>query len=87
MPYISNNVENLIALIDNESTATNSSIKDLKRKNFITDNISLIKFLTEGLVYLRKYNINITVIIKSLTEKKPSYCSSIFAKWKSNQRI
>ena len=69
MPHISSNVKNLIGLIDNESTTANSSIKDLKKKNFITDNMSLINFLTEGLVYLRQYNINITVIIKSLTEK------------------
>ena len=69
MPHISSNVKNLIGLIDNESTTANSSIKDLKKKSFITDNMSLINFLTKGLVYLRKYNINITVIIKSLTEK------------------
>ena len=57
------------AIIDNELTTIRRSIKDLKKANFITDNMSLIDSLKEEVAYLRKENIIKTEIIKSLTEK------------------
>ena len=57
------------AIIGNEFTTIRRSIQDLKRANFITDNMSLIGYLKEEVAYLRKENIIKTEIIKSLTEK------------------
>ena len=57
------------AIIDNELTTIRRSIKDLKKANFITDNMSLIDSLKEEVAYLRKENIIKTEIIISLTEK------------------
>ena len=57
------------AIIGNEFTTIRRSIQDLKRANFITDNMSLIDYLIEEVAYLRKENIIKTEIIKSLTEK------------------
>ena len=57
------------AIIGNEFTTVRRSIQDLKRANFITDNMSLIDYLKEEVAYLRKENIIKTEIIKSLTEK------------------
>ena len=57
------------AIIGNEFTTIRRSIQDLKRANFITDNMSLIDYLKEEVAYLRKENIIKTEIIKSLTEK------------------
>ena len=54
MRHVNSEVENLKALIDNESTTIKKSIEDLKRKNFTNDNISLIDSLKEELPYLRK---------------------------------
>ena len=57
------------AIIGNEFTTIRRSIQDLKKANFITDNMSLIDSLKEEVAYLRKENIIKTEIIKSLTEK------------------
>ena len=57
------------AIIGNEFTTIRRSIQDLKKANFITDNMSLIDYLKEEVAYLRKENIIKTEIIKSLTEK------------------
>ena len=70
MRHVNSAVENLKALIDNEFTTIRRSFEDLKRKNFITDNMSLIASLKEEVAYLRKENIIKTEIIKSLTVKK-----------------
>ena len=69
MRYVNSEVENLKALTDNEFSTIRRSIEDLKRKNFITENMSLIDSLQEQVAYLRKDNIIKTKIIKSLTEK------------------
>ena len=45
------------------------SVKNLTRRHFITDNMSLIDSLKEEVTYLRKENITKTEIIKSLIEK------------------
>ena len=42
------------------------SVKNLTRRHFITDNMSLIDSLKEEVTYLRKENITKTEIIKSL---------------------
>ena len=54
MRHVNSEVEKLKGLIDNEFTTTRKSIGDLKRKNYITDNMSLIDSLKEELTYLRK---------------------------------
>ena len=54
MRHVNSEVEKLKGLIDNEFTTTRRSIGDLKRKNYITDNMSLIDSLKEELTYLRK---------------------------------
>ena len=69
MRHINSEVENLKAPIDNEFTTIRRSIEDLKRKNFITDNMSLIASLKEEVAYLRKENIIKTEIIKAITAK------------------
>ena len=69
MRHVNSEVENLKALIDNEFTTIRKSIENLKRTNFINDNMSLIDSLKEEVAYLRKENIIKTEIIKSLTEK------------------
>ena len=45
MRHINSAVEKLKALIDNEFNTIKRSIEDLKRKDFITENKSLIGFL------------------------------------------
>ena len=57
MRHVNSEVENLKTLIDNKFTSIRRSIEDLKRKNFITDNKSLIDSLKEEVAYLRKENI------------------------------
>ena len=69
MRHINSEVENLKAPIDNEFTTIRRSIEDLKRKNFIADNMSLIASLKEEVAYLRKENIIKTEIIKAITAK------------------
>ena len=69
MRHINSEVENLKAPIDNEFTTIRRSIEDLKRKNFITDNMSLIASLKEEVAYLRKENIIKTEIVKAITAK------------------
>ena len=69
MQPVNSKVENVKVLIDNEFTTIRRPIKDLRRTNFITENMSLIDSLTEGVAYLRKENIIKTEIMKSLTEK------------------
>ena len=69
MQHVNRKVENLKVLIDNEFTTIRRSIEDLKRTNFITENMSLIDSLKEEVTYLRKENIIKTEIMKSLTEK------------------
>ena len=69
MRRINSEVENLKAPIDNEFTTIRRSIEDLKRKNFITDNMSLIASLKEEVAYLTKENIIKTEIIKAITAK------------------
>ena len=53
MCHVNSEIENLKALIDNEFTTIRRPIEDLKRTNFITDNMSLIDSLKEE-AYLRK---------------------------------
>ena len=53
MRNVNSEIENLKALIDNEFTTIRRPIEDLKRTNFITDNMSLIDSLKEE-AYLRK---------------------------------
>ena len=71
MRHVNSEVENLKALIDNEFTTIRKSIENLKRTNFITDNMSLIDSLKEEVAYLRKENIIKIEInsVFSLTEK------------------
>ena len=69
MRHVNSEVENLKALIDNEFTTIRKSIENLKRINFINENMSLIDSLKEEVAYLRKENIIKTEIMKSLTEK------------------
>ena len=69
MRRINSEVENLKTPIDNEFTTIRRSIEDLKRKNFITDNMSLIASLKEEVAYLTKENIIKTEIIKAITAK------------------
>ena len=69
MRHINSEVENLKTPIDNEFTTIRRSIEDLKRKNFITDNMSLIASLKEEVAYLTKENIIKTEIIKAITAK------------------
>ena len=54
MRHVNSEVENLKALIDNEFTTIRRSIEDLKKTDFITDNMSLIDSLKEDVAYLRK---------------------------------
>ena len=68
MRHVNSEVENLKALIHNEFTTIRRSIEDLKRTNFITDNMSLI----------RKYNYNRNYKISY--SKKSTCCAIIFAK-------
>ena len=75
MRHVNSEVENLKALIDNEFTTIRRSIEDLKRNNFITDNMSLIASLKEEVAYRRKENITKTEIIKSLTEKNQVFAA------------
>ena len=67
--YVNSEVENLKAFVDNKFTTIKKSVKDLKRKIFIIDNMSLVDSLMEELAYLKKENINKTEVIKSLTDK------------------
>ena len=78
--HVNSEVENLKALIDNEFTTIRRSVEDLKRTNLINDTMSLIDCLKEEVAYLRNENIIKTEIIKSLTEKKSTCSTSIFAK-------
>ena len=68
MRHVNSEVENLKALIHKEFTTIRRSIEDLKRTNFITDNMSLI----------RKYNYNRNYKISY--SKKSTCCAIIFAK-------
>ena len=43
-------VENLKAVINNEVTTIRRSIEDFKRKNFVTDDMSIIDSLKEEVV-------------------------------------
>ena len=77
MRHVNSEVEKLKALTDNEFTLTRRSIGDLKRKNYITDNMSLIDSLKEEVTYLSKKNILKTEVFY---RKKSGCCTSIFAK-------
>ena len=77
MRHVNSEVEKLKPLTDNEFTATRRSIGDLKRKNYITDNMSLIDSLKEEVTYLSKKNILKTEVFY---QKKSGCCTSIFAK-------
>ena len=54
MRHVNSEVENLKALIDNKFTTIRESIEDLKRTNFITDNMSLTDSSKEDVAYLGK---------------------------------
>ena len=54
MLHVNSEVENLKALIDNKFTTIRESIEDLKRTNFITDNMSLTDSSKEDVAYLGK---------------------------------
>ena len=54
MRHANSEVENLKALIDNKFTTIRESIEDLKRTNFITDNMSLTDSSKEDVAYLGK---------------------------------
>ena len=60
MRHADSEVENLKALIHNEFTTIRTSIEDLKRKNFITDNIITYSLFERrgGLSEKREYNQN-----------------------------
>ena len=73
MQHVNREVENLEVLTDNEFTTIKRSIKDLKRKSFITDNMSLIDSLKEKVSYLRKEN-----MIKTKITKKNQVAAPVF---------
>ena len=54
MRHVNSEAENLKALIDNKFTTIRESIEDLKRTNFITDNMSLTDSSKEDVAYLGK---------------------------------